>query len=199
MGIVKPLDENDLPSTLLEKIQFFKRSFGVISSPVKTISYHPKIADAFTNLNIMVMECKGAVAREFKRLIRYISGKSSGYLYCLAHTILEAECFGSSKKRLDKTWKCSISTAFSNEEKTALDFAFMAASVPNKVTKKLMSQFKRYWNDSDIVEIMGVIVLFGFLNRCNDNMGLPLEDLPNEKGEKYLYKTTNWTPGKHRV
>ena len=32
--------------------------------------------DAFTNLNIAVMECKGAVTPEFKRLIGYISSFS---------------------------------------------------------------------------------------------------------------------------
>ena len=62
-----------------------------------------------------------------------------------------------------------------------------------------MSQLKNYWNDYDIVEIMGVIALFGFLNRWNDSMGSALEDLPIEKGEEHLMKNTNWTPGKHRV
>jgi hypothetical protein len=62
-----------------------------------------------------------------------------------------------------------------------------------------VSQLKRYWNDNDIIEIMSVIALFGFLNRWNDSMGSALEDLPIEKGEKYLKETTNWTPGKHRV
>ena len=199
MEIVKPLDENDIDSTLLEKIQFFKGPLGVIPSSVKTMSYHPKIADAFTNLNIAVMECKGAVMPEFKRLIGYISSFSSGCLYCQAHTILGAERFGSSKKRLDEVWNYSTSSAFSNAERAALDFAFAAASVPNKVTEKMVSQLKRYWNDNDIVEIMGVIALFGFLNRWNDSMGSALEDLPIEKGEKYLKETTNWTPGKHRV
>ena len=199
MEIVRPLNENDIDSTLLEKIQFFKGPLGVIPSSVKTMSYHPKIADAFTNLNIAVMECKGAVTPEFKRLIGYISSFSSGCLYCQAHTILGAERFGSSKKRLDEVWNYSNSSAFSDAEKAALDFAFAAASVPNKVTEKLVSQLKRYWNDNDIVEIMGVIALFGFLNRWNDSMGSALEDLPIEKGEKYLEETTNWTPGKHRV
>ena len=199
MEIVKPLDENDIDSTLLEKIQFFKGPLGVIPSSVKTMSYHPKIADAFTNLNIAVMECKGSVTPEFKRLIGYISSFSSGCLYCQAHTILGAERFGSSKKRLDEVWNYSNSSAFSNAEKAALDFSFAAASVPNKVTEKLVSQLKRYWNDNDIVEIMGVIALFGFLNRWNDSMGSALEDLPIEKGEKYLKEPTNWTSGKHRV
>ena len=199
MEIVRPLDENEIDSTLLEKIQFFKGPLGVIPSSVKTMSYHPKIADAFTNLNIAVMECKGSVTPEFKRLIGYISSFSSGCLYCQAHTILGAERFGSSKKRLDEVWNYSNSSAFSDAEKAALDFAFAAASVPNKVTGKLVSQLKRYWNDNDIIEIMSVIALFGFLNRWNDSMGSALEDLPIEKGEKYLEETTNWTPGKHRV
>ena len=199
MEIIKPLDENDIDSTLLEKIQFFKGPLGVIPSSVKTMSYHPKIAEAFTNLNIAVMECKGSVTPEFKRLIGYISSFSSGCLYCQAHTILGAERFGSSKKRLDEVWAYSNSSAFSDAEKAALDFAFAAASVPNKVTGKLVSQLKRYWNDNDIIEIMSVIALFGFLNRWNDSMGSALEDLPIEKGEKYLEETTNWTTGKHRV
>lgn len=199
MEIVKPLDENEIDSNLLEKIQFFKGPLGVIPSSVKTMSYHPKIADAFTNLNIAVMECKGSVTPEFKRLIGYISSFSSGCLYCQAHTILGAERFGSSKKRLDEVWTYSNSSAFSDAEKAALDFAFAADSVPNKVTGKLVSQLKRYWNDNDIIEIMSVIAFFGFLNRWNDSMGSALEDLPIEKGEKYLKETTNWTPGKHRV
>ena len=53
--------------------------------------------------------------------------------------------------------------------------------------------------DCDIAEIMGVIALFGFLNRWNDSMGSALEDLPIEKGEEHLMKNTNWTPGKHRA
>ncbi len=163
------------------------------------MSYHPKIADAFTNLNIAVMECKGALTPEFKRLIGYSTSFSSGCLYCQAHTILIAERFGSSKKRLEEVWNYSNSSVFSNAEKSALEFSFAAESVPNKVTGKVVSQLKSYWNDSDIVEMMSVITFFGFLNRWNDSMGSALEDLPIEKGEKYLKDPTNWTPGKHGV
>ena len=52
MEIVKPLNENDIDPILLEKIQFFKGPLGVIPSSVKTMSYHPKIADAFTLVSI---------------------------------------------------------------------------------------------------------------------------------------------------
>ena len=100
---------------------------------------------------------------------------------------------------MEEVWNYTNSSAFSNAEKAALDFAFAAASVPNKVTGKEVSQLKNYWDDYDIVEIMGVIALFGFLNRWNDSMGSTLEDLPIEKGKEHLMGNTNWTPGKHRV
>jgi len=199
MQIVKPLEENEIDPTLLEKIQFFKGPLGVIPSSVKTMSYHPNIADAFTNLNIAVMECKGTVTPEFKRLIGYVTSFSSGCLYCQAHTILGAERFGSTKERMEEVWNYSKSSVFSDAEKAALDFAFAAASVPNKVNTKEITELKKYWDDNDIVEIMGVIALFGFLNRWNDSMGSVLEDLPTEKGEKYLRDNTNWAPGKHRI
>ena len=170
MQIVKPLEENEIDPTLLEKIQFFKGPLGVIPSSVKTMSYHPNIADAFTNLNIAVMECKGTVTPEFKRLIGYVTSFSSGCLYCQAHTILGAERFGSTKERMEEVWNYSKSSVFSDAEKAALDFAFAAASVPNKVNTKEITELKKYWDDNDIVEIMGVIALFGFLNRWNDNI-----------------------------
>ena len=81
MEIVTPLNENDIDSSLLEKIQFFKGPLGVIPSSVKTMSYHPKIADAFTDLNKAVMECKGKVTPEFKRLIGYVTSFASAVSY----------------------------------------------------------------------------------------------------------------------
>ena len=44
---------------------------------------------------------------------------------------------------------------------------------------------------------MGVVALFGYLNRWNDSMGSALEDLPIEKGEARLAEATGWSVGKH--
>ena len=47
---------------------------------------------------------------------------------------------------------------------------------------------------NSIVEILGVISLFGFLNRWNDSMGTPIEDGALESGNTYL---EGWNPDKH--
>jgi hypothetical protein len=43
---------------------------------------------------------------------------------------------------------------------------------------------------------MGVIALFGFLNRWNDSMGTTLETGAVQAGEAHL-ADRGWSPGKH--
>ena len=70
--------------------------------------------------------------------------------------------------------------------------------MPNAVTPEIGARLRSYWDDGQIVEIMGVVALFGYLNRWNDSMGSALEDLPLSKGEGRLADATGWTVGKHR-
>ena len=198
MQVVEALKEDEIDQKLLEKLEFFKGPLGVIPSSVRTMSYHPKIAEAFTNLNKAVMECNGEVKPEFKRLIGYVTSFASGCLYCQAHTILGAERFGTSEERLKNVWNYKESSAFSKSEKVALSFAFAASTVPNSVSKEIIDDLKEYWSDPDIIEIMAVISLFGYLNRWNDSMSSTLEDLPIEAGNTYLKETSNWNVSKHK-
>ena len=197
MAIVRPLDEDEIQADLLADIQFFKGPLGVIPNSVRTMAYKPHLANAFTDLNIAVMKCEGEVTGEFKRLIGYVTSMVSGCRYCQAHTILGSERFGSTEDRLNNVFDYQSSPHFSDAEKAALDFAFAAAEVPNGVTEEIASKLREYWFDEDIVEIMGVIALFGFLNRWNDSMGSALEDLPIQAGEKYLQQE-GWEIGKHK-
>jgi alkylhydroperoxidase family enzyme len=79
-----------------------------------------------------------------------------------------------------------------------MDFASAAASVPNAVTDDLMVQVRQHWDDDQVVEIMGVIALFGFLNRWNDSMATPLEDAPAVCANEVLSQR-GWEIGKHQL
>ena len=85
---------------------------------------------------------------------------------------------------------------FYDAERAALDFALAAASVPNAVDDSIAAELRKYWNEGEIVEMLGVISLFGFLNRWNDSMGTSIEPGAVESGEKYLSKY-GWETGKH--
>jgi uncharacterized peroxidase-related enzyme len=197
MALVRPYEESEFDPDLLEFVQFFKGPLGVIPNSVRTMARRPAIAKAFTELNIAVMKCEGAVTPEFKRIIGYVTSYVSGCRYCQAHTILGSQRFGSSEERLNDVWNFAESTNFTDAEKAALVFAHAAALVPNSVTEEIGDELHKHWEDDDIVEIMAVIALFGYLNRWNDSMGSALEELPIEAGEKYL-GNTDWEVGKHQ-
>ncbi len=196
MAVIEAIAEDALEPDLLAELTFFKGPLGVIPNSVRTMARRPAIARAFTELNKAVMTCEGAVTPEFKRLLGYVTSFVSGCRYCQAHTILGAERFGASEARLAAVWTFAESPAFTAAEKAALAFAQAAATVPNSVTPELAADLKAQWSDDDIVEIMGVIALFGYLNRWNDSMGSALEDLPTTTAEARL-SDRGWTAGKH--
>lgn len=196
MAIVKPLQEDALEPSLREELQFFKGPLGVVPASVRTMARRPEIARAFTRLNVAVMADHGAVTPEFKRLIGYASSFASRCRYCQAHMILASERFGASEERLEGVWRFEESDAFSEAEKAALAFAQAATSVPNAVEERVILRLRDHWSEEAIVEIMAVVALFGFLNRWNDSMGTPLEDLPRSAAEAWL-RPSGWTRGKH--
>jgi alkylhydroperoxidase family enzyme len=51
---------------------------------------------------------------------------------------------------------------------------------PNAVNDEIANHLRNYWNEGEIVEMLGVIALFGYLNRWNDSMGTELESPENE-------------------
>lgn len=197
MAVVRPLDEEEMEPALREQVQFFKGPLGVVPNSVRTMAHRPEVARAFTALNVAVMQCHGKVTPEFKRLLGYVTSFVSGCMYCQAHTILGSQRFGASEERLNSVWDFEQSPHFSDAEKAALAFAHAAAQVPNGVTEAVAGRLGSHWDEGDIVEIMAVIALFGYLNRWNDSMGSALEDLPVSAGEKYL-GPTGWRVGKHR-
>ncbi|MEX0635440.1 MAG: carboxymuconolactone decarboxylase family protein [Ferruginibacter sp.] len=192
-----------LPSTekedknFLNLIQFFNETLGFCPNSVKTMYHRPSIAYAFIELNKAVMENKGSVTSVLKRLIGYISSNVAGCRYCQAHTIRAADRYGAEAEKLENIWEFRTHHAFSESEKAALEFAFASSTIPNSVDDNIAENLRMYWNEGEIVEILGVIALFGFLNRWNDSMGTELEKEAIVSGEKYL-KQNDWTTGKHK-
>ena len=190
--LVHPLKSDD--KELNKLIDFYNEALGFCPNSIKTMFMRPPIAYAFINLNKAVMENKGNVTSKIKRLIGYLTSTVTGCNYCRAHTIRAAERYGSNLDQLNEIWNFRKSKRFNEKEKAAFEFAIAASSIPNKVDEQISSELKKYWDDGEIVEILGVISLFGFLNRWNDSMGTPIEDGALESGKAYI---KDWHPDKH--
>jgi len=195
MPLVTPLAKGSSPE-VDELARFFDETLGFTPNSVLTMQRRPEIAAAFINLNKAVMANRGGVTSEQKRLIGLLASNVAGCLYCQAHTTLAAERYGATKARLDAIWEYSSSPLFTDAERAAFDFAIAAATVPNAVTPDVTGTLEQHWDAGEIVEILGVIALFGFLNRWNDSMATTLEGPAAEIGERQL-AASGWSRGKH--
>jgi uncharacterized peroxidase-related enzyme len=195
MPLVEPLDPNADPETA-ELAAFFNETLGFCPNSVLTMQHRPAISKAFINLNMAVMANEGRVTSALKRMIAWVSSNASGCRYCQAHAIRAAERYGAEKEKLDNIWQYRTHPAFSEAERAALDFALAASQIPNTVDEDIKKRLHAHWDNGEIVEMLGVIALFGYLNRWNDSMGTSIESGAVESGEKYLSKY-GWEKGKH--
>ena len=174
----------------------FDKSLGFVPNSVLIMQRKPKLVRAFMGLLAAVWDPEGEVDRGFKRLLAHVASRAAGCQYCMAHTAGGAMRFGIDEAKLAAVWEYRSSPLYSEAERVALDFALAAASVPNDVTDELFARLRKHWNEEQIVEIVGVVALFGFLNRWNDTLATPLEDEPIAVGDKYL-AARGWSAGKH--
>ena len=94
-------------------------------------------------------------------------------------------------------WEYKTYPAFTEGERAAFDLAIAASQVPNAVSDEIAENMRQHWEEGEIVEILGVIALFGYLNRWNDSMGTQLEEPAADSGNQYLGKK-GWSRGKHQ-
>ncbi|PNW27193.1 carboxymuconolactone decarboxylase family protein [Formosa algae] len=195
MPLVKPLSpDHDIETKALA--EFFNETLGFCPNSVLTMQRRPTISKAFINLNKAVMTNEGRVTSALKRMIAWVSSNAAGCRYCQAHAIRAAERYGAEQEQLDNIWEYKTHPAFSDAERAALDFSLAASQVPNAVDDSIKSKLYEYWDEGEIVEMLGVISLFGYLNRWNDSMGTSIETGAVESGNTYLEKH-GWNTGKH--
>jgi uncharacterized peroxidase-related enzyme len=193
--LVDPLPSDTDPE-VAELAHFFDETLGFCPNSVLTMQRRPAIARAFINLNSAVMENHDRVTSAFKRLLAYVSSHATGCRYCQAHAIRAADRYGADADQMANIWEYRTHDAFDDAERAALDFAVAASTVPNGVDEALQSRLRAHWDEGEIVEILGVIALFGFLNRWNDSMATTLEAPSAQSGEQFL-ASSGWTGGKH--
>jgi uncharacterized peroxidase-related enzyme len=196
MPLVTPLSANhDFETKKLA--EFFNETLGFCPNSVLTMQHRPAISKAFINLNKAVMANEGRVTSALKRMIAWVSSNATGCRYCQAHAIRAAERYGAEQEQLDNIWEYRTHPAFNDAERAALDFSLAASQVPNAVDETIQNRLHEHWNDGEIVEMLGVISLFGYLNRWNDSMGTTLEGDAIESGNQYLGKH-GFEVGKHQ-
>ena len=195
MSRIAPLSP-DLHPELADSFKVYIKALGFIPNSVLIMQRKPKMVKALAALAATIWDPESSVDLGFKRLLAHVASRAAGCQYCMAHTAGGALIKGVSDAKMAAVWEYNTSPLYSEGERVALDVALAAAQVPNDVTDELFAKLRKHWSDDDIVEIVGVISMFGFMNRWNDTMATPLEAEPIHVGEKFL-ANRGWAVGKH--
>ena len=194
MAHIRPLPR-DVHPEFTERFDHYEATRGFIPNSILTMQRRPGIAEAFMALNKAVLY-EGTVPEETKMLVSLISSQATGCRYCQAHMSNLSAIYEASAEKIAAVWEWESSDLFSPAEKAALTLAYNASLVPNQATKSHFTELGRYFDDDQVVEIVGTIALFGYLNRWNDTMATELEEFAAKRAETLL-STVGWDAGKH--
>lgn len=177
--------------------QLVEAMMGFLPNSMLDMARNTPLINAFAGL-AAVANGPGEVCPELKSMIAFVCSRSSGCQYCMAHTAHTAvHNRGVSQEKFDAIWSYETSDLFSSAERATLVVAQGAGAVPNAVTDEDFSALKDHYTDDQIIEIMAVISLFGWLNRWNDTLSTDLEQSPLEFADEHL-KSGGWTGEGHR-
>jgi alkylhydroperoxidase family enzyme len=88
------------------------------------------------------------------------------------------------------------SPLYSDAERAVIEFGLAAGEVPNATTRAHFEELRKHFTQGQIVEMVSVISLFGWLNRWNDTFASDLEDAPKAFATNNL-AARGWNVGKH--
>ena len=194
MAIIEPLHREQAPE-LEDYFTVWDERMGYLPNALMTMARKPKMVQALAQLSEAVHN-DSSLQPDVRGLVGQMASKVHGCQYCLAHTAANAERYGVSNEKIARMWEFETNDLFTDAERAALRFAAAAATVPNAVDETLSADLKRYFNDTEIVEIMGIIAYYGWWNRWNASLATTLEAHPREFAEQHL-DATHWHIGNH--
>ena len=164
---------------------------GYVPNAHLAMAERPELLIAFSSLARTIFQTQG-VDMQTKQLIALASSLSSGCKYCQAHTSHGAERAGAKEEKIAEILNYTQSDYYTNQERAVLDLAFASGRTPNESNEEHFNELKKYFSDDQIIDIVSVISMFGFLNRWNDTLGTKLEDIPKDFVEEKL-KPLGWS------
>jgi uncharacterized peroxidase-related enzyme len=192
---MQPLEREDHPE-LEELFRHYEQTLSFVPNSLYTMARRPEILRAFSELITQIWNT-GTLPKYLKPLVGIVASVAAGCRYCQAHEAVDAKMRGVDDQKIAEIWNFERSDLYDEAERAALRFARDAALVPNEVTPAHFEELRKHWDDGQIVEILAVVGLFGFLNRWNDTMATELEDTPMTLASARY--GSNWEPGKHRA
>lgn len=194
MARIEPIPREQLPE-FEPLFELVGRGMGFVPNSLLVMARRPELLRAFAAL-AGVVNGPGKLPAATRQLVAFVASHAAGCRYCQAHTSAQAARLGTPVEKVAAAFEFETSPLFDEAERAALRLARDAALSAPAVTDEHFAQLCRHYDEAEILEIVSVIALFGFLNRWNDTLATPLEAEPLRFAEEHL-GGAGWGPGPH--
>ena len=155
----------------------------------------PELRESMNNVFKLIFPSR-EVSGELKQFVFTAASLASGCRHCQSHGSYHLHKIGVPDEKIQAMWTYQTSSLFSEAERAALDLAFAAGVAPNAVEPENYTELRKHYTDDQIIELLAVIAIGGFLNRWNDMIAT----VTDQESIDYANKTlgpVGWEPGKH--
>lgn len=142
---------------------------GARSDGFQVMVRKPGMAKAVAELVANIYD-EGAIGHDLKVMISYVVSRATGSKTGMAQATRRGILHDIPKEKLRALANFEESPKFTEVEKAALRIAFRSGSSPNRVTDADFEAARAHFDDDQLVDIVGVIAMAGFLNRWNDTI-----------------------------
>lgn len=190
-------DRDELPEETQEALRVMEEEqMEYLPESLLIMAHRPKVVEGFVKIREAIFE--GDVENELKLMLAFVSSHTRGCDFCQSHT--GCNLYYRSDTTNDKIRSAlnfEEDDRFSDRERAALRLARDASKIPNEVGDEHFEELKKHFTESEIVEVVLPVCLFGFLNCFNDTMGTTLEPMPREWATEELLDM-GWEIGQHQ-
>lgn len=195
MSRIPPRERSEVPE-LEEHFASLEDRMGFLPTSMLVMAHRPELVRALSDLAKVVYDPAAKTSIQLRNLVGHVASRAAGCMYCAAHTASNSSRSGIDDEKLANVWEFETSPHFDQAERAALRLAQHASLVPNAVTDEDLAELLEHYDRREAVEIMTVVAWFGFLNRWNDSLATPLEEVPRAQAERTVSRS-GWTVGKH--
>ena len=198
MARIEPLTDEEIAtlSTAESVFATANNTIGFIPNSARTILRWPALATAFRDLAAAMREAVDTLPTGLANLIHLMASNAAGCMYCQAHGAVTTIAHGVGEDKLAAVWEFETSDLYNDGERAALRLAVAAAHSPSQATDEQVEALRNYFDEDQIVRIVGVIAISGFMNRWNATVATTLEDLPRAAAQDRL-SHGGWSVGTH--
>ena len=159
------------------------------------MGHWPELRETWNQM-IQLVFPEREVSGELKQLVFTVASLASGCRHCQSHGAYHLHKIGVPDEKIQALWSFETSDLFTDAERAALRLAMAAGVAPNMTEPENFVEMRQHFSNIQIIEILAVIAVGGYLNRWNDTIATVTDQESIDYADQVL-RQVGWDPGKH--